>query len=124
MAIRNIMGNKEVITILHRLGYMVSYDKLIDFEKDLVSKYHGMQQNSFVLPATIEKYYFSTFVWDNNDLCEETLSGLGTTHVINGIVMQQWVRPSAFPIQIENMLMNLHLSHLFIVQCILYVCKG
>ena len=46
---------------------------------DLVSIYHGMQQNSLVLAATIDKYYFFTFVWDTNDLCEETLSGSGTT---------------------------------------------
>ena len=61
VTIRNIVGNKEMITILHRLGYIVSYDKLTYFEKDLVSKYHGMQQTSLVLPATIEKYCFSTF---------------------------------------------------------------
>ena len=31
---------------------------------------------------------FTTLVWDNNDFNEETLSGKGTTHVANGIIMQ------------------------------------
>lgn len=28
-------------------------------------------------------------VWDNNDVCEETLSGKGTTHNTNNILIQQ-----------------------------------
>ena len=74
VAIRNVMENKEVITILHKLGYIISYEKLTHYETDLVLKYHGMQHNSLVLPVTIEKYYFSTFVCDKNDHCKETLS--------------------------------------------------
>ena len=31
---------------------------------------------------------FTTLVWDNNDFNEETLSGKGTTHVANGIIVQ------------------------------------
>jgi hypothetical protein len=31
---------------------------------------------------------FATIVWDNNDFNEETLSGKGTTHVANGIMIQ------------------------------------
>lgn len=34
---------------------------------------------------------FSVFVWDNNDIQEETLSGLGTTHCTNGIFVQKRV---------------------------------
>ena len=31
---------------------------------------------------------FTTLVWDNNDFNEETLSGKGSTHVANGIIVQ------------------------------------
>ena len=31
---------------------------------------------------------FTTIVWDNNDFSEETVSGKGTTHVANGIIVQ------------------------------------
>ncbi len=30
-----------------------------------------------------------TIYWDNNDICEETLSVEGTTHCTNGIVVQR-----------------------------------
>ena len=32
---------------------------------------------------------FTTLVWDNSDYSEETLSGKGSTHVVNGIVIQR-----------------------------------
>ena len=32
---------------------------------------------------------FTTLVWDNNDYSEETLSGKGSMHVVNGIVIQR-----------------------------------
>jgi hypothetical protein len=91
VALRNLTGNKVVLTLLNRFGHTLSYFKIQEFEKALVKKYHGEYQGSLILPSTIEKNIFSTFVWDNNDLCEETLSGAGTTHVTNGIVIQQGV---------------------------------
>ena len=88
---RNITGNKEVISLLNRFGHTVSYWKAQDYEKCLVKKLHGEHENSLILPSTVEKCSFATFVWDNNDLCEETLTGTGTTHVTNGILIQQGV---------------------------------
>ena len=32
---------------------------------------------------------FTTLVWDSNDYSEETLSGKGSTHVVNGKVIQR-----------------------------------
>ncbi len=87
----NITGNKEVLTLLNRFGHTLSYSKIQQFEKDLVNSYHGDHKNSITMRCTVEKGIFSTFVWDNNDLCEETLRGSGTTHVTNGIVIQRKV---------------------------------
>ena len=92
VALRNLTGNKEVLTLLNRFGHTLSYSKIQDFEKELVKKYHGEQQNSIIMPSTMKQGVFSTFVWDNNDLCEETLSGAGTTHVTNGIIIQRQVK--------------------------------
>ena len=69
----------------------MSYDLILDYEKVLVSKLHDDQMNTLILPSLASKRVFSTWVWDNNDLCEETLSGAGTTHVTNGILVQQGV---------------------------------
>ena len=91
IAVRNLTGNKEVITLLNKFGHTVSYDAILDHEKVLVSKLHDDQMNALILPSLASKRVFSTWVWDNNDLCEETLSGAGTTHVTNGILVQQGV---------------------------------
>ena len=40
------------------------------------------------IPRNINPSAFTTIVWDNNDFSEETLSGKGTTHVANGIILQ------------------------------------
>ena len=41
-----------------------------------------------IIPRNINPGMFSTIVWDNNDFNEETVSGKGTTHVANGIMLQ------------------------------------
>ncbi len=47
------------------------------------------EQNGILLPSNIQPNVFSCFFWDNNDILEETLSGKGTTHCTNGIVIQR-----------------------------------
>ena len=89
VAVRNITGNKEVTNMLNRFGHCYSYSKIQDYEKALVKKLHADNANSLTLPVTIQRGAFCTFVWDNNDLCEETLTGHGTTHVTNGIIIQR-----------------------------------
>ena len=60
-------------------------------KKALVKKHHVEGINSLILPQTIKPNVFASFVWDNNDICEETLTGAGTTHVTNGIIIQRKV---------------------------------
>ncbi len=91
VAIRNITGSKEAANLLNRYGHCYSYSKIQDYEKALVKKLHGENSNSLTIPMTIQSGAFCTFVWDNNDLCEETLTGHGTTHVTNGIIIQREV---------------------------------
>lgn len=59
VAIRNLTGNKEVLTILNRFGHTVSYDTVQDYEKALVRKYHGEQLNSITLPSTTQRLEFA-----------------------------------------------------------------
>ena len=40
-----------------------------------------------VLPGTIQPNVFPTLAWDNIDRLEETLTGGGTTHRVNGIAV-------------------------------------
>ena len=46
-----------------------------------------------VVPSNIQPATsFVQVCWDNNDLLEETLTGIGTTHCTNGIAMQRQVQ--------------------------------
>ena len=50
----------------------------------------NQHENEDLIPSNCQKNIFSTFAYDNNML-EETLSGIGTTHCTNGIVIQRSV---------------------------------
>lgn len=41
-----------------------------------------------VLPGDILPYIFTTLIWDNTDILEETPTGGGTSHRLNGIIVQ------------------------------------
>jgi len=44
--------------------------------------------NEVSLPENIQPFVRTTLAWDNIDRLEETLSGAGTTHRVNGIAVQ------------------------------------
>ena len=44
--------------------------------------------NEVMLPENILPHLFTTLAWDNIDQIEETLTGEGTTHRVNGIIVQ------------------------------------
>ena len=48
----------------------------------------SISTESTFIPRNIAIDLPTTLVWDNNDFTEETLSGKGTTHVANGIIIQ------------------------------------
>ena len=74
-AVKSLTGNVELIHTLNRLGHSLSYSM--------------MQQIDVPLPTDLRPGIFTTLVWDNNDRLEETLSGGGTSHRVNGIAIQQ-----------------------------------
>ena len=45
-------------------------------------------------PPNIQPNVHVVMCWDNTDINEETLSGHGTTHCTNGIIIQRAVQPS------------------------------
>ena len=90
-------GSAELVTILNRLGHGVSYSKLEEYETAVGEKQIERQQGGIVLPSNCYHNIPATLAWDNNDLLEETLSGRGTTHCTNGIVIQRQAQgPSDF----------------------------
>ena len=91
LTVKNLTGSKEMITLLNRFGHAISYDQVLQIETRLAEEQLKTEVNGVILPKIIQPNVFSTFCWDNIDLLEETLSGQGTTHCTNGIIIQRQV---------------------------------
>ena len=97
LTVKNLTGSREVITLLNRYGHGISYDQVLEIETRLAENHLEAQEHGVVLPGVVSPNVFSTFCWDNIDLLEETLSGRGTTHCTNGIVVQRQVAGCDLP---------------------------
>lgn len=85
LTLRHITGSQHISKLLHKFGHCSSYDSVLRYETALAMKSLG--QND-IIPADIKKGVSTILVWDNIDFCEETLTGSGTTHQTNGILIQ------------------------------------
>ena len=86
------------MTILNKLGHGVSQSQLSEWDAATAEKQLQEQQDQAAfIPSNIDPTLYVTFCWDNNDILEETASGLGTTHCTNGIVVQRCVDSCAPP---------------------------
>ena len=80
-------ANFKLIKIINRLGHGVSYTKLADV--DTAYAIQKISTNSGLMPEEIQPYQQASIVYGNFDSLGETLSGAGTTHSVNGIVIQK-----------------------------------
>ena len=87
MATRHITGSVKLVKILHGLGHCVSPATVYKHDSALALSCNNTDQN-LIIPRNINPGSFSTIIWDNNDF-NETVSGKGTTHVANGIIVQK-----------------------------------
>jgi hypothetical protein len=87
--IKSLTGNVEIIHILNRLGHGIGYCQLQEIETAVAMQ--RLESSFPILPETIEPEIFTMLAWDNIDNLEETLSGLGTSHRVNGIAIQRRV---------------------------------
>ena len=87
--VKSLTGNVEVIRMLNRFGHGVSYSQLEENDTALcLQKIAANLNQTTILPGTIQPYVFTNLAWDNIDRLEETLTGGGTTHRVNGIAVQ------------------------------------
>ena len=86
MTIRHWTGSSNLISLLHGFGHCVSHPTVLQYDTALASM--ELSKNSIV-PVGFHPKVHTTVVWDNNDFMEETISGTGTTHNTNGIIVQQ-----------------------------------
>ena len=83
------MGYTELIQTQNKLGHGVSYSQLEENNTALCLQKLATDSNQrVVLPASIKPHVFTNLAWDNIDRLEETLTGKGPSHRVNGIVVQ------------------------------------
>lgn len=87
-AVKSLTGNTEVIRILNRLGHGVSYTQVEEIDTALCLQKLEQSQMGVTLPSNIHRGVFTTLAWDNIDRLEQTISGAGTSHRVNGIAVQ------------------------------------
>lgn len=89
MAVRQITGSHQLTKILNGYGNSVSYSTVLSLDTALAAQ---NMDTTVTIPKGITSNKFTMLVWDNIDFQEETPSGAGTTHMGNGIIIQQ-IRP-------------------------------
>ena len=96
--VKTLTGNVEIIQTLNKLGYGVSYSQLEENDTALcLQKLAASLNERVVLPASIRPHLFTNLAWDDIDRLEETLTGKGTSHRVNGIAVQAKVYGPRLP---------------------------
>ena len=71
MAIRHLTGSTQLITMINRFGHGAAASQLQEMEVHLAEEHLRAQSNHDVfLPESLREGFFTTFCWDNNDICE------------------------------------------------------
>ena len=96
MAAKHITGSERLIKILTGLGHSVSPSTLERITTDFAEK-----EIKDSVPASLSKGQLTTFVWDNIDFNEETVTGAKSTHCVNGIAVQYNVQDNVQEISRE-----------------------
>ena len=86
MTVRQMTGSVRLLRILHGLGHTASAATV--YRHDTALALATTNSQGVIIPRNMKPEAFTTIVWDNNDFNEETVSGTGTTHVANGIMIQ------------------------------------
>lgn len=88
-SVKSLTGNVQLISILNRLGHCVAYSQMEEIDTALCMQKLSTSGGGPTLPSNIFPSLFTTLAWDNIDRLEETLSGEGTSHRVNGIAVQE-----------------------------------
>ena len=88
-AVNTLTNNVELIQILNRCGHGLAYSQIEEFNTAMCLQKKAMTpQNTVPFPDKIKPHISTSLAWNNIDRSEETLSGGGTSHRVNGIAIQ------------------------------------
>ena len=87
--IKTLTGNVELIKIINWLGHGYSYTALEEIDTALcINKVANVDSDSVPLPSKVNPAVPTVLAYDNIDRLEEFLSGGGTSHQVNGIIVK------------------------------------
>ncbi|KAL1251048.1 hypothetical protein QQF64_018844 [Cirrhinus molitorella] len=86
LTVRHLTGSSQIVSLLNRLGHCASRDTIVSLDTSLAQL--QLVEGRDKIPKGFSKKVPTALVWDNIDFGEETLSGHGTTHHTNGIMLQ------------------------------------
>ena len=89
LTVRHLTGSSNVLSLLNRLGHCASWKAVVSLDTSLAQL--QLLEGRDKIPKGFSKKTPTILVWDNIDFGEETLSGRGTTHHTNGIMVQSSV---------------------------------
>ena len=96
--VKSLTGNVELIKVLNRMGHSISYSKLEELDTALcLQKQTQGAKKEAILLSTCHPSVPTSLAFDNIDHLEETLSGGGTSHRVNGIIIQPQVTTVNLP---------------------------
>ena len=97
LTVQHLTRSEQLVSVLNRFGHGYSPSKMLEYETAIAEKcLQGESEEGLFVPSNIDVERPAVFCRDNNDLREETLTGSGTTHCTNGIMIQRMdLQPSA-----------------------------
>lgn len=88
-AVKSLTSNVELIQILNRCGHGISYSQFEEIDTALCLQIMATESHCQIpLPENVHPHVQTMLAWDNTDRLEETLSGDGTSHRVNGTAVQ------------------------------------
>ena len=90
--VKSLCNNTEIIKLINRLGHGTSYSLIEEIETEYALKLISEQNhNRVIVPPEFQDEHTNSFVAlmvaDNIDNLENTLSGAGTSHRVNSILV-------------------------------------
>ena len=86
LTMRHMTESSSLIGILYGFGHLVSHSGVLEHD---TARENKQLCTDNIVPEGFIKKIPTTVIWDNNEFSEETLSGEGTTHNTNGLLVQR-----------------------------------
>ena len=90
---KHLIRSVQLVDILNKFGAGLCNDLVQEMETAFTQRcLTKIEADGVYIPKALHPNIPVVFCWNNNDINEETLSGHGTTHCTNGIIIQREVQ--------------------------------